>query len=199
MIGRGWTRKAIVLEVEAKFVIPDEQTFQQLLDAGTLAGFHLGETTVAELHDCYQDTASAASRSNGYAYRLRRRGDRYLATLKGLGTALGAVHRRQEYEVELAAPLVPQQWPPSRARDLALEFCENRPLIPMFKLDPDSLQPLIHHAERAVAELSLDRVSLHRGGLVASYLELEAELLPHGTEQESRDRGRTPVRVETEA
>ena len=184
MICRGWIRKAIVLEVEAKFGIPDEQTFQQLLDADTLAGFHLGETTVAELHDCYQDTASAALRSNGYAYRLRRRGERYLATLKGLGTASGAMHRREEYEIELAAPLVPQHWPPSRARDLALALCENKPLIPMFKLTQIRHSRVMHHAQRAVAELSLDRVSLHRDGLVDSYLEMEAELLPHGSEQE---------------
>jgi CHAD domain-containing protein len=184
MTGRGWARKAIVLEVEAKFGIPDEQTFQQLLDADTLAGFRLGATTVAELHDCYQDTASAALRANGYAYRLRRRGNRYTATLKGLGATSGAVHRREEYEVELAAPLVPQHWPPSPARKLALELCETRPLIPMFKLTQIRYSRPIHHAQRAVAELSLDRVSVHRAGEIASYLELEAELLPRGTKQE---------------
>jgi CHAD domain-containing protein len=172
------------LEVEAKFGIPDEQTFQQCLAADTLAGFRLGETTVAELHDCYQDTASAAFRMNGFAYRLRRQGNRYLATLKGLGTASGAMHRREEYEVELAAPLVPQYWPSSPARDLALGLVENKPLIPMFKLTQIRHSRPILQAQRAVAELCLNRVSLYRKGKIDSYLELEAELLPQGTEQD---------------
>ncbi len=64
------------MEVEAKFIIPDEQTFQQLLETTSLAGFSLAGGTVARLHDRYLDTADRALWAGGYACRIRRQDGR---------------------------------------------------------------------------------------------------------------------------
>ncbi|MEJ2735859.1 MAG: CHAD domain-containing protein [Anaerolineae bacterium] len=173
------------MEVEAKFIIPDEQTFQQLLEATSLAGFGLAEGTVAELHDRYLDTAGGALWAGGYACRIRRQDSQTLVTLKGLGTVTGAVHRRTEHEVDLPEALPPQNWPSSVARDLALRLSGGEPLFSRFEIEQTRHQRGLYQGERAVAELNLDRVRLCRGDVVSpSFLELEVELLPHGDEQD---------------
>jgi CHAD domain-containing protein len=171
------------VEVEAKFIIPDEQTFQQLLETTSLAGFGLAEGTVAELHDRYLDTAGRALWAGGYACRIRRQDGQILVTLKGLGTVTGAVHRRTEHQVDLPESLPPQKWPVSAARDVALRLSGGEPLLPLFEIEQTRHQRALHQGDRAVAELNLDRVRLCRGGVVApTFLELEVELLPGGSE-----------------
>lgn len=173
------------MEIEAKFSIPDEKVFERLLEATTLAGFRLGEASISDLHDRYLDTADGAVRAGGYACRLRRTGDRYRASLKGLGGASGAIHRRAEYEVRLDESLPPHRWPASSARDLAVRLCGTDPLIALFEIDQVRHSRPLLDGDRAVAEFSLDRVQVCAEGLsedAASYLELEAELRPDGNE-----------------
>ncbi len=173
------------MEIEAKFSIPDEQTFQRLLKTAALAGFSLGEGSVATLSDRYLDTADGAIQAGGYACRLRGLGNRYVASLKGLGGAVGAVHRRVEYEVDLAEPLQPAEWPPSTARDLALRLCDDKPLVTLVQIEQTRHSRPVYDGERRVAVLNLDRGRIGRGDRVAAtYLELEAELLPDGREQD---------------
>lgn len=175
------------MEIEAKFSVPDEETFRRLLETTALAGFDLGETSVEELSDRYLDTVSRAIRRWGYACRLRRTGDGYVATLKGLGRAAGVVHRRIEREVDLSKPLYPHDWPASAARDLALRLCGSEPLVVLFDINQTRYDRTLTDRDRAVAIVSLDRVRVCRNEIVAStYLELEAELLPEGSEDDLR-------------
>jgi CHAD domain-containing protein len=172
------------LEVEAKFSIPDEQTFQRLLGATSLAGYSLEEPALFDLRDRYLDTVAGTIFAGGYACRIRQQDNLTLATLKGLGAAIGAIHHRVEHEVELPQPLPPQRWPPSVARDLVLRLCGDEPLISLFEVDQARHRRHLCDRDRVVAELNLDRVRLHREAhTVASYLELEAELQPDCSEE----------------
>jgi CHAD domain-containing protein len=169
------------LELEAKFSVPDEQTFQQLLATSSLGAFHLGERSLVRVQDRYLDTPEGALRQQGYALRLRRENGRHIASVKGLGDATGAVHRREEYEVDLPGVLPPKDWPPSPARKLILKLAQDRPLVPLFILEQERHRRDVHSQERPVAELSLDRVGVCRDDTVAAtYLELEVEVLADG-------------------
>ena len=173
------------MEIEAKFSIPDERTLQLLLDVNALAGFTLGEVATAELYDRYLDTADEDILAGGYAFRLRRWDDRYQATLKSLGGAAGAIHRRTEHEIELAEPLHPGDWPPGTIRDLALRLCGGKPLATLLEVEQSRHSRLLYDGGRRVAEVNLDRVRMRRGETIAAtYLEFEAELLPDGCEEE---------------
>jgi CHAD domain-containing protein len=173
------------LEIEAKFSIPDERTFQQLLDTTALAGFTLGEVAAAELHDRYLDTTDGDIQAGGYAFRLRRWDDRYQVTLKSLGGAAGAIHRRIEHEIELAEPLLPGDWPSSAMRDLVLRLSGGKPLATVLEVEQSRHTRLLCDGGRRVAELNLDHVRMRLGEtLAATYLEFEAELLPGGCEEE---------------
>jgi inorganic triphosphatase YgiF len=177
------------VEIEAKYRVPDERQFKRLLSATSLAGFDLGMLSVVALSDTYVDSADRAILAGGYACRVRREGERVIATLKGLGRAEGAVHHRVELEVELPErlelPVQPHQWPASAARDQALQLAGSEPLFPLFRLEQLRHSRPMRRGERIAAELHLDRVQvILRDSVAAAYLELEAELAADGREDD---------------
>jgi CHAD domain-containing protein len=172
------------LEVEAKFSIPDEQTYQRLLEATSLAGFTLEDPVLLRIHDRYADTVEGAILAGGYACRIRQQNDLTFATLKGLGAASGAIHRREELEIELPRPLPPPQWPPSTARDLALRLSHQQPLVTILEVDQTRHRRHLRDGDRVVAELNLDRLRLCQGSETSPlYLELEVELSHEASEE----------------
>jgi len=175
------------MEIEAKFVVPDEATLQRLLDMRELGGLRLEPGPTKQVSDSYRDTADQAIQRGGYACRVRREGEKKIATLKGLGVAEGAVHQRVEHEVMLDAGEAPADWPASGARELALALTQSEPLIELFSLSQQRHTRTVHAAvstsegDRLVAELSLDVVEMHTGDEVKATFELEAELASDGT------------------
>jgi inorganic triphosphatase YgiF len=169
------------VEIEAKFVVPDEATLQGLLEMRELGGFRLEPGPTKQVSDSYRDTVDRAIYRGGYACRIRRKDDKQIATLKGLGMAEGAVHERAEYEVTLDAGEAPADWPTSPTRKLALALSQGEPLIELFSLSQQRHTRTVHAGDRLVAELSLDVVEMHIGDEVKATFELEAELASDGT------------------
>jgi triphosphatase len=169
------------MEIEAKFVVPDEATLQRLLKMRELGGFRLEPGPTKLVSDSYRDTADRAIYRGGYACRIRREGDRRIATLKGLGSAEGAVHQRAEHEVTLDAGDASVDWPASPARELALDLSQGEPLVELFSISQRRHTRMVHAGDRLVAELSLDMVEMHIGDGVKISFELEVELAPDGT------------------
>jgi len=175
------------MEIEAKFAVPDRPTWRRLAQLRELAGFRLVPRGVGQVADRYFDTRDGRLRRGGFACRLRAEGDRIVATLKGLGGAQGAVHRRAEEEVGLSAwDPDPATWPDSPARELALELAGGAPLEPLFDLTQRRIRKDLLAGERLVAQLSLDFVRVHLTALrrpaAAAYYELEIELTGDGQE-----------------
>jgi CHAD domain-containing protein len=185
-------RRAGALEVELKYSVGNEQTFQQLLDATTLGGFRLAPDQLLQVEDRYLDTEATTLLQAGYACRVRRehdcapggQDDGYLATVKGLGDASGAYHRRLEHELELPGPLLPSDWPAGSVHELVLSLCGDRPLLPLFEIRQARHRRRLYDGDLPVAELSLDRVRYYDGAeVMAVEMELEAELLPGGSRE----------------
>ncbi len=168
------------MEVEAKFIIQDTQTYQDLQSMERLGGFSISAPRVEDLRDTYLDTPDRSLLRSGYACRQREQDGCAVISLKSLHGAEGAIHRREEVEALLARiDIPPEQWPDSAARQRVLAL-----MNPLMRL-----QPLLHleqrrvvrdvlYAQRLVAELSLDTVKSY--GQV--YHELEVELKGAGTE-----------------
>lgn len=171
------------MEIEAKFTVPNRRVHGRLAHLHTLAGYALAPAGTAQVDDEYFDTPDRRLMAAGYACRLRREGDVFLATLKGLGGVAGAVHRRAEHEVRLAAWTADTRgWPESPVRDLALELTRGAPLEPLFGLTQARSRADLMDGERRVAQLSLDAVQVSIGQRPAAYYELEVELAPDGAE-----------------
>jgi inorganic triphosphatase YgiF len=184
------------VEIEAKFTIPDEETFQRLLAAPALGGFNLASPALLHVRDRYLDTPTGAIRAGGYACRLRREDDRFLAGVKGLGGVSGALHRRAEHEQPIPRPLPPADWPPGPVRDLVLRLSGGQTLICLFEVEQARHTRSLLDAGRTLAQLSFDRISIGREGVVAArFLELEAELQVAG---QVRDLERLASQIEAE-
>jgi inorganic triphosphatase YgiF len=176
-------------EVEAKFRIPDRETFERLCGLKELVGFLLEPTGIKRIRDSYLDTADQTILRAGYACRLRRKDagpiaesrGMYLATVKGLGGAdpSSGIHQREELEAWVDGP-EPLDWPASAVRDRVIRLCEGRPLQELFALNQERhlrlLYPAAHRENQPLGELSLDLVTL-ASEESSVYYELEIELL----------------------
>ena len=174
------------MEIEAKFTVVDASTFERLLEVPTLAGMQAGPASRKRVHDRYLDTADRRFMRNGFACRVRDKGDGWLATLKGLGAGEGALHRRTELEAILpAGELNVQNWPPGEAREVALRLSAGQPLELVFEMWQERNVRLLRSqsGEDPVIELSLDVVHRDREDTVP-WFELEGELLPAGSVQQ---------------
>lgn len=164
------------MEIEAKFIVPDRETFDRLQAAPALAGFAVGPGKDKPVQDTYLDTPARQVLAAGYALRQRRQPDGILYTLKGLGGAGGAIHLREEVEVLASAESPPSNWPPGPARDLALRLVGALPLDPLFSIKQMRVVRPVTREGRQVAEMSLDDVHAEAGGRQDRYFEVEVEL-----------------------
>lgn len=176
-------------EVEAKFRIPDRETFDHLCGLQELVGFCLVPTGIKRIRDRYLDTEDRAILRAGYACRLRGKDSRsiaegrgmYLATLKGLGGAdpTSGIHQREELEAWVDGT-DPGDWPDSAVRDLVISLGDGRPLQELFALNQERHLRLLYPSANGdvlpLGELSLDLVTLAREES-SVYYELEIELL----------------------
>jgi CHAD domain-containing protein len=172
------------MEIEAKYVVPNREKYRELLRARELAGYALVPTgTAARVLDRYFDTSDGLVLSGGYALRLRSEDDTVIVTLKGLGDASGAIHRREEQEAALASWTTNvADWPEGSARALATALTGGAELQPLFELAQRRARRDIVDGVRRVAQLSLDDVRAAVGRRPAFYYEVEVELAPDGTE-----------------
>lgn len=172
------------MEIEAKFCVPDEKTFQSLKTIDQLAGFTLSEGHVKQVRDIYLDTTRHAILAAGYVCRRREQSNGVLITLKAIGGAEGSIHRREELEILLPTYRPPAQWPASPTRERVLGLIGDSPLVLLFELQQTRLIRPMSQSGRSVAELSLDEVHIDARDKTHIYLVLEAELAPQGTEDD---------------
>jgi CHAD domain-containing protein len=174
-------------EIEAKYVVPDPATFERLLALETIGGYRLAPRGAFELTDRYLDTAERDLLDAGYSCRRRVRdgGAVAVVTVKSMGGARGAVHRRIEEEWEIPPGSPPEAWPAGPALELLRRLAGGRPLVELLTLRQRRAERDVIRADRKVAVLSLDRVEFagHAEGLSH---ELEIELTAEGAASDLR-------------
>jgi len=168
------------MEIEAKFIVPDEPTFDRLRTLETLGEYALVPAGEARTADHYLDTADRALLRSGHALRRRSGpdGGPERVTIKGLGGARGAVHSRSELEIEVAPESPPERWPEGAPRDTVLRIARGEPLVEVLTLRQHRTAREVSRHGRHVADLSLDQIEFGDG---ATARELEIELKPDGS------------------
>jgi CHAD domain-containing protein len=178
-------RRWVTMEIEAKFRILEKDAFERLRAAEALGDFVLGPVQIVQVRDAYLDTADRLILASGYSCRQRVTDDRILITLKGLGKGEGAIHRREEYEVSLAAAdAAPDAWPESPVRDRVRRLVGSAPLGLLFEMNQTRHTRPVRAGDRSVAEMSLDHVQLVADQRRLAYHELEVELRDDGRESD---------------
>ena len=170
------------MEIEAKFLVPDEATWLQLQTVDQIAGYTLSSGQTKQVHDTFVDTPDRKILASQYVCRKREVDGHIVMTLKQGQTVEGAVHRREEWEVTLEHEQPIGQWPPSEIRERLLSVVGDVPLVPLFDQHQTRIVRWASLAGREVAEVSVDHVMLSIKGREQSYYELEVELKASGTE-----------------
>ena len=97
-------------ELELKLAIfPSE--LDRLLNSDVLnSSDSVQAAGVTPLKNIYYDTSAADLAKHKVAVRIRFKGDRYIQTLKTMGTTVGGVHQRGEWEWDVATPELNHQY-----------------------------------------------------------------------------------------
>jgi len=173
------------LEVESKYKSSDP-CFFGLLQAEDLSGYTLETSKEQKVSDYYMDTAQRDIRRGGYACRMREKNGQWLATVKGLGGVEGAIHQREEYEMEIQPGTLPKQWPNGPARDLVISLSRSRPLVQLCVIRQHRTTRAVNRGKRRVGIMSLDVVDMESGKQRERTYEVEIELEQNGTLEDLR-------------
>lgn len=172
------------MEIEAKFKVANPGTFWRLQIIDQLAGFSLLTCHAENVRDTYLDTRGRRLLKAGYSLCKRDQDDGIWMTLKTVGKASGAIHRREMWELALSADRPPAKWPDGSLRQQVLAIIGKARLQPLLDLRQQRVVRCLNAGDQAVAEFSLDSVSIMIGSLQKVYRELEVALIPPASEQE---------------
>jgi inorganic triphosphatase YgiF len=175
-------------ETELKFSLTsDEVPSPTEFAAGFEAvGLRLGPVRHTVVKDRYYDDARLSLARAGLALRRRMADGELLATLKTLGDVDGALHRREELELPLAADADPWNPWPGEIADRLRVVTDPRSLRSTIELTTSRTVIDVREGERTIAVASFDDVEARRGsgGRTAHWNELEIER-PQGGDDEA--------------
>jgi inorganic triphosphatase YgiF len=161
------------VETELKLRVP-QPAMQRLATHPALKGG--GRTPPQKLRAIYYDTPDLALSRAGVALRVRREGRRWIQTAKWAGEVHGALHQRNEAEVEVAGPAPdlakfgPEVVAVLRAPQIA------DALQPVFETQFTRTTRLVALDDASKVEASLDRGEIRSGERVEDLSEIELEL-----------------------
>ncbi|MDD3042785.1 MAG: CHAD domain-containing protein [Methanosarcinaceae archaeon] len=174
------------MEIEAKFLIKDKDSFRELEVLDRLGAYTLSVGKLQRIEDTFQDTEDREITASGYYLRLRKTlGEKgHWVTIKSLDGFEDGRHKREEYVGFLPAGVPLIECPEASVRNRIIEMVGAAELRPLIKLKQERLFRQVETGGRHVAELALDRVKLKSEAREQSYLELEVELKEGGTEED---------------
>lgn len=173
------------MEIEAKYKALDDK-FSGLLETNKLGDYNLGNIEDQITNDRYMDTANHNILKAGYALRVREKNGKYIVTVKGLGNSEGAIHQREEYEMEIQPNTLPQEWPDGEARYIVLSIIHSQTLYELFVIRQLRRIRQVWQNRRFIGIMSLDIVDIELGGNSIRSYEVEMELEKDGTLEDLR-------------
>lgn len=91
------------MEIELKYRIPDEETAARIWEDSLFSEIEEeGSREEIDMHAIYYDTTELDLARSEIAYRVRKEGDRWIATLKWNGNSEDGLHAREELTVPVA-------------------------------------------------------------------------------------------------
>ena len=125
----------------------------------------------------YYDTPGHRLQKAGLAFRIRREGAQWIATVKDGGRNVGGLHERAEWNVLLSAPQADAGiFADTPVGPVLADTIGEETLTAMFRTCFERQRINLQLADGSVVELAADRGEIHAGGKEAPLLEIELEL-----------------------
>jgi CHAD domain-containing protein len=172
----------MTMEVEAKFLVPDEATLARLIETASLAGCDVEPGAARRDVDTFLDTPDRRLLAAGYYFRRRETDDGVRLTLKQLIAPSEGMLRREEIEALVAADVPVSEWPEGELRQRVEQLTGGEPLEPMLTLSQVRVARVVRRGRKEIAELSLDRVTATAPDGDRGWLEAEVEARGRGGE-----------------
>ncbi len=166
----------ISLEIELKLRLMPSVT-DQVPKHAVIADFSQAGPLQYQITNTYFDTAAFALKQHGFALRVRQVAGKILQTVKSVGTQLGDLHHRQEWEQEIPQPFPDLTLLPDAAlREQLPTFINEEPLVPLFQTDFLRIHWDLLLPDGTEIELALDRGWVLAKNRQEPICELELEL-----------------------
>ncbi len=183
------------MEIELKYLIRDESDIERIFQDPYLLKIKDQKTDEEiEMHAVYFDTEDRRLYREGIAFRVRKEGNRLVATLKWNGSSEDGMHKREEINI----PVDDEKklhTPDIRIFDQS-EMCEvlekvvgKRTLLPVMDIFFKRRQMRLDTG-KSICELSVDQGEIVCCGRTAPISELEIELYS-GDEADMTELGQT--------
>ncbi|WP_410508308.1 CHAD domain-containing protein [Methanosarcina hadiensis] len=171
------------MEIESKFLVPEEKDFKALENLSMLDSYTISETKIQLNEDTFLDTENKDIMAAGYYLRVRKdSGEKgKWITIKSLGGFNAGTHRREEYVCFLPEGFSVLECPDLRIRNMIFQFTSGLGLLPLITLKQKRIIRQLKLEEKLIADLYLDRVNLKSESRKKTYNELEVELKNGGT------------------
>ncbi len=164
------------MEIEAKFITKPE-VFEEILKLKDIAGYKIKEVQDITEEDTYLDTEELDLHRQEISYRIRKKDDTFLITLKEKPVRTGAIYSRFEEEEYIEERDIPKVYdysleikPVIKAKELAngkklfkiftINKKRKRAVITkgsfMIRLDMDTIQYLINSSNKKEYELEIE-------------------------------------------
>lgn len=172
------------MEVEARFAIPDQVTYERLRSLDHLDRFSLQQCETVQIEDVYLDTEDRRIARAGYACCLRRRDGAYQVLIRKRETPEPPLHRYARLQTALSGNLPLNLWPAGPVRDEVEALVEGSALREVLALQRTQERRCVCRDQRVVAELKQDIVWQRVAGEQQEFLDLVIRLNEEGTEEE---------------
>lgn len=166
------------IETELKLYITDRKIWCDILASSSIAEYiqpdSLGYDT---LEACYYDTPARSLRQAGLAYRIRREGGQWIATIKGGGKSAGGLHTRQEWNVpvEDCLPSIKPFMTTSVGEKLQAAVGRDK-LMLLFITRFERRTLIVQTPDGSIVEAAADRGEIIAGEKHEPIMELELEI-----------------------
>ncbi|MHB1480171.1 MAG: CYTH and CHAD domain-containing protein [Acidithiobacillus ferrooxidans] len=160
-------------ELKLQILDPSPVTWERICKFPLLA---LGKAPTLKLHAVYYDSRDGALRRAKLAYRVRREGKEWVATLKADGQSVGGLHQRPEWNVTVSSSAADLRvFTDPDAAVLLAPFLDLA-LQAILETRFERLESRVDCADGSQIVVALDRGEILASGLCEPILEIELEL-----------------------
>lgn len=169
------------MEVELKYSIPNGVVADDILGDRYLKSIEESDSReTVEMRAKYFDTEEHDLMKNDMAFRIREEGDRMMATLKWNGTSEGALHQRQELNVQVSEKTQMDKpnivvFEESEIGEELIDLVGGKKLICLLETNFTRRRFRVE-ADDAIMEISVDEGAIEADGRSEPICEVEIEL-----------------------
>ena len=165
-------------ELEIKLAVPDLNIFGRILSDSAINLMQTKEGPITRQFEAlYFDTVDFSLQKAGIAYRIRREGDEWVATIKSDNGSKGALFNREEVNEKITSPEPSVKYfVGTHLGDRLIRVLGDARLQLLFTTKFDRTTLMLRTGASSVVEMALDHGTIWSGAVGSPILELELEL-----------------------